>query len=211
MACQNSVQRVVGQRRKPTDLNQHPLTFCKPSRNEKKTATHTRRLLRLHSRQFGTRRKHFVISLENMTLTIILKKSSTVLILRLRRGQCHDGMPSSASSWTVATKVFYFILADSNDVVNDFFFFSFCRASQQCPSFESYWRQHWDFGYVEDYVIGRTNCSYRRCSCGFEGTARGEGARASPCSYTCLPWHAGQYWQHRERGIISPIFSLASS
>jgi hypothetical protein len=65
-----------------------------------------------------------------MTLTIILKRLSTVLILRLQRGQCHDGMPSSASSSTVATKVFYCILADSNDVVN--FFSSFL--SVELPS-----------------------------------------------------------------------------
>ena len=58
-----------------------------------------------------------MISLESMILTIILKKSSTVLILRLQRGRCHDGTPSSALSWTVATKVIYFILADTNDVV----------------------------------------------------------------------------------------------
>ena len=99
---------------------------------------------------------------------------------RLQRGQCHNGTPSSALGWSIATKVIYFILADTNDVV---IFFSFCRASQRYPSFESYQCQHWDFGYVEEYVIGRTNCSCWRCSSGttapsgcqcsgFEGTAR---------------------------------------
>ena len=83
--------------------------------------TCTQRLLLRHSKQFGTRQKHFVIGLESMILTIILKKSSTVLILRLQRGQCHNGTPSSALSWSVATKVIYFILADTNDVVMFFF------------------------------------------------------------------------------------------
>ena len=170
MACQNSILRVGTRRRKPTDLKQHPLTVCNPRRNRRKTITHTWQLLLQHSRQFGTRQKHFMIGLESMILTIILKKSSTVLILRLQRGQCHNGTPSSALSWSIATKVIYFILADTNDVV--MFFFPFCRASQRYPSFESYWHQHWDFGCVEEYVIGRTNCSCWRCSSGFEGTAR---------------------------------------
>ena len=87
-------------------------------------------------------------------------------------------------------------------------FFSFCRASQRYPSFESYRYQHWDFSYVEEYVIGRTSCSYWRCSRGFEGMVRGQGQSTSPCSYTCLPWYVYKYWEYRERGIFLYYFSL---
>ena len=106
MVCQTSVQGVIARRKRPTNRKQHPLTLCKPGRKEKKIVTHIQQLSPWHSRLFGTRQKHFVKSSENMTPTIILKKSSTVLTLRLQRGRCHDGMPSSASSWTVTIKVF---------------------------------------------------------------------------------------------------------
>ena len=183
MACQNNIIRVDAWRRKPTNLKQHPLTVCKPRRNRRKTVTHMRQLLLQHSRQFGTRQKHFMIGLESMILTIILKKLSTVLILRLQRGQCHDGTPSSALSWSIATKVIYFILADTNDVVM-FFFLSVelpsgtphLKAIDINTEISAMWKSmslEEQIAAAEDAVVALKEL-------------RGKGQCTSPCSYTCL-------------------------